>query len=222
MQRAGAAGRSARRACAVAGLAWSPHHDVARRAPDTAVRERLPTLASERVRWGYRRLPVVLQREGHVVNHQRVFRLYREEHLQVRHRRRKRVAVPRRPMVPPTHVNECWAADFVSDALTTGRRVRIFNVVDTLTRKNLACAADTRLPAARVIEILETIALERGAYPQRLTVDNGSELRSRALDQWAYEHGVDLAFLQPGQPMQNAYAERFNGRMRDELLNTQW
>ena len=151
MQRVCEAGRSARRACAVAGLAWSTHHYVTQRAPDTAVRARLHALASERVRWGYRRLHVLLRREGHVINHKRVWRLYREERLHVRPRRRKRVAVARRPLVAPTQINECWAADFVSDALTTGRRVRIFNVVDTLTRENLACEADTSLPAARVI-----------------------------------------------------------------------
>lgn len=174
-----------------------------------------------RVRWGYRRLHRVLKREGVRVNVKRVYRLYREEGLAVRRRKRKRVAVARQPMPVPTRLNECWAMDFMSDALASGRRYRVFNVVDVLSREALAAEVDTSLPAARVIRALEEIAAMRG-YPTRITLDNGPEFRSMVLDAWAYEHGVVLDFIQPGKPVQNAVMESYNGRMRDELLNLHW
>jgi putative transposase len=173
------------------------------------------------VRWGYRRLYVLLRREGQMVNRKRVYRLYREEGLAVRRRKRKRVAVARQPMLAPSRLNEAWAIDFMSDALSNGRRYRILNVVDVLTRESLASEVDTSLPAARVIQSLEEIALERG-YPTRITLDNGPEFRSQALDAWAYERKVALDFIQPGKPIQNAVLESYNGRMRDELLNLHW
>ena len=154
-----------------------------RRPPQEGLRQRLRELAVERVRWGYRRLHVVLKREGVQVNHKRVYRLYREEGLAVRRRKRKRVAVARQPMTPPTCMNECWAMDYMSDSLASGRRFRIFNVVDALSREGLAVTVDTSLPAVRVIQALEEVALLRG-YPARITVDNGPEFRSRAMDAW--------------------------------------
>lgn len=178
-------------------------------------------LAIERVRWGYRRLHVLLKREGQQVNVKRVYRIYREEGLAVRRRKRKRVAVARAPQPAPTRLNERWAMDFMSDVLVGGRRYRILNVLERLSREALASEVDTSLPALRVIRVLEEIALERG-YPCGITVDNGSEFRSSALDAWAYEHGVTLEFIQPGKPIQNATVESFNGRMRDELLNQHW
>jgi putative transposase len=178
-------------------------------------------LALERVRWGYRRLHLLLRREGVQVNIKRTYRLYREEGLAVRRRKRKRVAVPRQPMVTPQRVNECWAMDFMSDSLASGRRYRVFNVVDMLSREGLAGEVDTSLPAVRVIGVLEEIALVRG-YPARIILDNGPEFRSTRLDAWAYEHKVALEFIQPGKPIQNAVMESYNGRMRDELLNQHW
>lgn len=185
------------------------------------MRERLHVLAVERVRWGYRRLHVLLRREGTLVNVKRVYRLYREEGLAVRRRKRKRVAVARAPQPAPTRINQCWAMDFMSDVLVGGRRYRILNVLERLSREALASEVDTSLPAVRVIRVLEEIAIERG-YPIGIVVDNGSEFRSTALDAWAYEHGVTLEFIQPGKPIQNAAIESFNGRMRDELLNQHW
>ena len=111
--------------------------------------------------------------------------------------------------------------DYVSDVIRGGRRIRIFNVVDDLSHEPLACAVDTSLPARRVIQTLEEIALERG-YPERIVCDNGPEFRSRALDEWAYENGVSLDFIQPGKPVQNPFVESFNGKMRDECLNVHW
>jgi putative transposase len=185
------------------------------------LRQRLRELAVERVRWGYRRLHVLLLREGVVVNHKRVYRLYREEGLAVRRRKRKRVAVARQPMTVPSQLNECWGMDFMSDALINGRRLRVLNVVDELSREGLASEVDTSLPAKRVTRVLDEIALERG-YPRRIRVDNGPEFRSAVLDAWAYEHGVILEFIQPGKPIQNSITESYNGRMRDECLNVHW
>jgi putative transposase len=203
------------------GAALSSQRYRSRRPPQEALRQRLRELAVERIRWGYRRLHLLLRREGVHVNHKRLYRLYREEGLAVRRRKRKRVAVPRQPMTTPTRLNECWAMDFMSDSLASGRRYRIFNVVDALSREGLASEVDTSLPAVRVIGVLEEIALLRG-YPTRITLDNGPEFRSVRLDAWAYEHGVALEFIQPGKPIQNAVIESYNGRMRDELLNQHW
>jgi putative transposase len=182
---------------------------------------RLRELAAIRLRWGYRRLHVLLRREGHVVNHKRVYRLYRDEGLAVRRRRHKRVAHARGPTVAPTHPNVHWSADFIHDALLSGRRFRCLNVVDAFNREGLASEVDTTLPAARVVQVLDEIALSCG-YPQRVTVDNGPEFRSRAVDAWAYTHGVELVFIDAGKPAQNAVVESFNGRMRDECLNLHW
>ena len=192
-----------------------------RRAPELELRTRLHALAIERVRWGYRRLHVLLEREGRRVNVKRVYRLYREEGLAVRRRKRKRVAVARAPQPTPTRLNESWAMDFMSDVLVGGRRYRILDVLERLSREDLASEVDTSLPAVRVIRVLDEIALERG-YPARIVIDNGSEFRSAAVDAWAYEHGVALEFIEPGKPIQNAAVESFNGRMRDELLNQHW
>jgi len=203
------------------GCALSSQRYRSRRPRREALRARLRELAHERVRWGYRRLHVLLTREGVAVNHKCVYRLYREEGLAVRKRKRKRVAVARTPLPTPTRLNESWAMDFMSDSLASGRRFRILNVVDVLSREGLASEVDTSLPAVRVIQALEEITLERG-YPARITVDNGPEFRSRALDAWAYQHGVTLDFIAPGKPIQNAVIESYNGRMRDELLNLHW
>lgn len=202
-------------------MALSSQRYRSRRPREEALRQRLRELAIDRVRWGYRRLHVLLKREGVQVNHKRVYRLYREEGLAVRRRKRKRVAVARQPMATPTRLNECWAMDFMSDSLASGRRYRVLNVVDALSRESLASEVDTSLPAVRVIQALEEIAVLRG-YPSRITVDNGPEFRSAQLDAWAYEHDVVLEFIQPGKPIQNPFIESYNGRMRDELLNQHW
>src|SRR5262245_7536351 len=215
------AGVSARHACALVGCALSSQRYRSRRPPQAELRARLHALALERVRWGYRRLHVLLRREGRAVNLKRVYRLYREEGLAVRRRKRKRVAVARAPQPVPSRVNECWAMDYMSDVLVGGRRYRILNVVDVHTHEALVAEVDSSLPASRVIRSLEIAALERG-YPERITIDNGPEFRSAALDAWAYERRVTLEFIQPGKPTQNPVIESYNGRMRDELLNQHW
>lgn len=157
------------------------------------------------------------------VNHKRVYRLYKEEGLSVRRRGRKRVAREARlPLPAPVGPNELWSLDFVSDALAWGRRIRLLCVIDAFTRESLAIEVDTSLPGVRVAQVLDRLIAERGAKPEEITLDNGPELTSRALDQWAYERGVRLRFIEPGRPVQNAFIESFNGRLRDECLNEHW
>jgi putative transposase len=194
----------------------------ARLRDDEALRHKLIELAKERSRFGYRRLHVLLRREGLVVNHKRVLRLYQLAGLALRRQKRKRMpSVARGVPGLPTRPNECWAVDFVSDTLAWGRRIRCLTVVDCFTRESPAIAIDTSLPGARVVRVLEDVALQRG-LPQAIVMDNGPELTSRVLDQWAYEHGVELRFIDPGKPVQNAFIESFNGRFRDECLNQHW
>ena len=212
---------SERHACRAIGCALSSQRYHSRRDPRTELRTRLRELAHERVRFGYRRLYVLLIREGVVVNKKCVYRLYREEGLAVRKKKRKRAAVARQPLPAPVGLNDCWAMDFMSDVLRGGRRFRILNVIDVLSREGLASEVDTSLPARRVVQAVDEIALERG-YPTRIIVDNGPEFRSAALDAWAYAHGVTLEFIDPGKPIQNAVMESYNGRMREECLNLNW
>jgi len=194
-----------------------------RRSGDQELRERLRQLAGERRRFGYRRLHVMLMREGQVVNHKHVYRVYREEGLTVRRRSRKRVSREARvPLPAPLGADQLWSLDFVSDALSWGRKIRMLTVIDAYSRESLAIEVDTSLPGQRVARVLDRVIGERGAAPTEITLDNGPELTSRALDQWAYEKGVRLHFIEPGKPVQNAFIESFNGRLRDECLNEHW
>ena len=215
------AGLSERQACRYTGFARSSQRYRARRPLRAELRARLTTLAVLRPRWGYRRLYRLLRREGLVVNRKLVQRVYREEGLHVRRRRRKRVAIPRTPMPIPTEANERWSMDFISDAIADGRRFRALTIVDDVTRESPAIEVDTSLPGERVVRVLETVGETRG-FPKAIVCDNGPEFRSEALDQWADRRGVALLFIQPGKPIQNAFAESFNGRLRDECLNESW
>jgi len=183
---------------------------------------RLLELAGERPRFGYRRLHVLLRREGSQINHKRVYRLYKALGLAVRRKKRKRVAQANRiPRVVPEQANEQWSMDFISDTLAGGRCFRALNVVDDATRECVAIEVDTSLSGHRVARVLDEAAASRG-YPQRIVVDNGPEFTSRALDEWAYERGVTLVFIRPGKPIENCIVESFNGRLRDECLNSHW
>ena len=212
---------SERRACRYAGFARSSQRYHSVRPPRTELRERLQTLATLRPRWGYRRLYILLRREGYVVNRKLVQRVYREEGLHVRRRKRKRVAVPRVPLPVPAAPNEQWSMDFVSDALGDGRKFRALTLVDDFTREAPAIAVDFSLPGERVARVLDDVAATRG-YPTVIVCDNGPEFAGAALDQWAHAHHVALQFIEPGKPIQNAFAESFNGRLRDECLNESW
>lgn len=213
---------SERHACGLVGMSRSSARFCAAQDDDAALLKRLRELAAERRRFGYRRLHVLLCREGWVVNHKRVYRLYREEGLSVRRRGRKRVARERCPMPGLTGPDQRWALDFVSDALSWGRKIRLLTVVDAFTRESLAIEVDTSLSGVRVARVLDQVIARRGAAPREIVLDNGPELTSRALDQWAYERGVRLRFIEPGKPVQNAHIESFNGRLRDECLDEHW
>jgi putative transposase len=213
---------SERRACRIAALDRGTQRYQPRRVAPTELVERLCTLAAIRPRWGYRRLHILLRREGFAVNIKRVHRLYRQLGLAVTRRRgRKRVAQPRQPMVPPSRPNERWSIDFVSDAVANGRRFRCLTIVDDFTRECPAIEVDTSLTGGRVVDVFERLAQTRG-LPTTIVLDNGTEFTSRALDAWAHQRGVCLQFIDPGKPVQNAFAESFNGRLRDECLNESW
>ena len=215
-------GLSERRACTLVGMKRSSCRYGVRREELPGLRGRLRELAQERRRFGYRRLTVLLRREGWAVNHKRVYRLYRQEGFEVRRRKRKRIgAVERQPLTIPTRRNERWSMDFVSDALTDGRRFRSLNIVDDYNRECLAAEVDTSIPGARVVRVLERLRERRG-LPEVLVTDNGPEFAGQALDMWAYEQGLKRHFIEPGKPVQNAFIESFNGKMRDECLNEHW
>ena len=186
------------------------------------LRERLKELAGQRRRFGYRRLHALLRREGWRVNHKAVHRIYVEEGLQVRQRKRKRLArVERQPMLVPQAPNQRWSMDFQHDLLATGQRLRTLNIVDDFSRECPAIEVDTSLPGARVVRVLERLAETRG-LPTEIILDNGPEMIGKVLDQWAWRNGVRLHFIDPGKPTQNAFIESFNGRFRDECLNENW
>jgi len=187
------------------------------------LRVRLRVLAEERRRWGYRRLHILLQREGWKVNSKRVYRIYVEEKLVVRRRRRRRriCAQARVQLARPTRLNETWTMDFLHDALASGRKFRTLSIEDAYTREMLTIEVDTSLPALRVVRVLEKLRLDRG-LPGRIVIDHGTEFTSKALDQWAYEHKVALHFITPGRPMENGYIESFHGKFREECLNEHW
>lgn len=187
------------------------------------MRERMRALADRWRRRGYRRLHDLLKREGFKVNHKKILRIYREEKLLLRQRKRKKlVSLARRPMQPPLGPNERWSMDFVSDRIaTTGRRIRCLNIIDDFTRECLAIEVDTSLPGSRVVEVLERLAFFRGK-PLSIVIDNGPEFTGCALDTWAHQNNVKLDFIRPGKPVENAFIESFNGKFRDECLDDEW
>ncbi|WP_156936936.1 IS3 family transposase [Bradyrhizobium sp. WSM2254] len=212
-------GMSERRACKAIGCCRMTMRYQTTRADDAGLRQRMRAIAHERRRFGYRRLHVLLKREGYVINHKKLFRLYREEKLAVRRRGgRKRAIGTRAPMTVPMAPNDRWSLDFVSDQLTDGRRFRILTVVDDCTRECLALVADTSLSGTRVARELDRLMIERGK-PKMVVSDNGSELTGNAILTWADQSRVAWHYIAPGKPMQNAFIESFNGRLRDELLN---
>jgi len=214
---------SERRACELVGIYRSTMRYAARQSAETtALRVRIIELAQERRRFGYRRIHALLRREGQVVNHKRVYRLYSEAKLAVKRRkRRKGVMVPREPLMLPIQRNEVWSMDFVMDALATGRRIKILTEVDDCTKEVIDLAVDFGISGQYVTRILDQAARFRG-YPKAIRTDQGPEFTGKALDQWAYEHGIQLKLIQPGKPTQNAFIESFNGKFRDECLNEHW
>jgi putative transposase len=210
---------SERRACRLIRLHRSTSRYARQRGEDKELRLRLRVWAARRPRWGYRMLHWQLGQDGIAVNRKRVYRLYREEGLRLRRRRRKQVAAaPREKLPAATRPNERWSMDFMSDEFEDGRSLRLLNLVDDFTRESPAVEVGRSLPAARAIECLERAGEEYG-FPETIVVDNGPEFASKALHAWAYRRGIQLHFIEPGKPVQNAFIESFNGTCRNECLN---
>lgn len=215
-------GFSMRQACRTTSCNRKTATHFSRRADDAPLRARLKELAHENVRWGYKLLWGALRGQEFVVNHKKVYRLYKEEKLELRRKGKKRFkselrGQPEKPIAPC----QLWTMDFVSDALCNGRSFRTLNLVDAFTRQCLAIEADTSLGGERVVRVLDSVVAQRGK-PQVIQIDNGPEFRSKALDIWACQNGVKLHFIEPGKPTQNGLIESFNGRFRDECLNQEW
>ncbi len=218
-----ATGLSERRACSILSLYRSTARYEHRPCDDAAVREQIRAIAFERRRFGYRRIWAKLRRKGDVINHKRVYRLYSEENLKVRRRPRKRLAANRgiAPIAIPDRPNVRWSMDFMSDSLYSGRRFRTLNVVDDCTRESLGIEVAFSLPSQRVTRVLDRLIWTYGK-PEKITVDNGPEFRSKHTQKWADQHGIFLDYIDPGKPIQNAFIESFNSKVRDECLNDHW
>lgn len=215
-------GFSQRRACRTTNCHRKTAAHISHRADDAPLRAKLKELAYENLRWGYKLLWGALRVQGIMVNHKKVYRLYKEEKLELRRKGKKRFkselrGQPAKPVAPC----QLWSMDFVSDALCDGRNFRTLNLVDTFTRQCLAIETDTSLGGERVVRVLENVMAQRGK-PQVIQIDNGPEFRSKVLDIWACPNGVKLHFIEPGKPTQNGLIESFNGRFRDECLNQEW
>lgn len=189
---------------------------------EETVREMIKSIALERPRFGYRRIHVILKRQGLKINHKKVFRLYTEMGLKVRRRgSRKRAIGPRDTKKRATEINQTWSLDFMSDRLSDGRRIRFLNVIDEFSRESLKIVVDTSISGTRVVRELNELINEKGK-PQLIVSDNGTEFTSMAVLKWAESHSVSWHYIEPGKPMQNGAIESFNGRMRDEFLNQHW
>ena len=213
---------SERRACRAAQSHRSTQRYATNPVAAPELVERIRAVAYERPRFGYRRVHIMLLRCGVRIGQRRLRRIYKAEGLAVRRRKRRKVSGFERSARPlPERANERWSMDFVSDQIVDRRRFRVLNVVDDFTRKSWASEVARSIPGERVTRVLDRIATERG-YPKAVVTDNGPEFRGLAMDQWAYRHGIQLLFIEPGKPVQNAYCESFNGRFRDECLNSDW
>lgn len=213
---------SERRACKLAGLWRSVRRYRSVRTEPEGFRKRMLELATLRPRFGYLRLHILLGREGYCVNHKRTYRIYREEQLQVRRKRRKRVsAAPRKAKPIPDRPHKRWSMDFVSDSLHNGRAIRVLNVIDDCTRLCVAMEVAHSISGERVGRVLDRAAAKHG-WPEAIVVDNGPEFTSKALDQWAWQRGIKLHFIRPGKPVENCFVESFNGKFRCECLSESW
>lgn len=214
---------SERRACGILGF-WRSiqRRTTLKRDKDAVLIERLRCLARERPRFGYRRLHLLLHREGHHANHKRVYRLYRAEGLAVRQKSRRKLTVQERFQKPEVSgPNERWRMDFMSAQLASGQRFRLLNVVDDFTREAVIMHADTCITGADVVRLLQQAVNERG-WPTTILTDNGPEFTSKIVDHWAHDLGIVHLFIPPGKPVENAQIESFNGRVRDKCLNLHW
>lgn len=210
---------SERRACRLLGLNRAGFRYRAKKPDDSQIKAQLQKLAERKPRWGYKKMNAYLKNQGYPWNHKKVYRVYGEMGLHLRTKPKKRLPARQpKPLEQPEAANISWSLDFMSDSLESGRAFRTLNIIDDFNREGLWIEADTSLPAERVIRVLEMLALWRG-YPQQLRLDNGPELISRKLAAWAEQHNVELAFIEPGKPAQNAYIERFNRTYREAILD---
>jgi len=210
---------SERQACVMINLSRSVYRYKAKSSDDEELCEQLLSLASRKPRWGYQKMFTYLKNQGRSWNHKRVRRVYRTLGLNLRVKPKKRLPVRNPlPLVAPAEANICWSLDFMHDSLVNGRTIRTLNIIDDFNREGLWIEVDTSIPAARVVRVLDMLALWRG-YPKQLRLDNGPELISQTLADWAVEHDVALAFIQPGKPAQNAFIERFNRTYREAVLD---
>ena len=213
---------SQRRACRLVRCNRKSARHISKRSDDAELRAALIDLAQQKPAWGYRMLHGALRLDQWPVNHKKVYRLYREEKLVLRKKGKKRFKCEKRgTWLQPTAPGQQWAMDFIHDALADGRNFRTLNLTDNFTRQCLGQEVDTSLSGRRVVRLLDQIAQTYG-LPAEIQVDNGPEFRSKALDLWAYQHGVKLCFIEPGKPTQNAHIESFNGRFRIECLDQEW
>lgn len=212
---------SERRACELNDMDRSSYRYQPRDDQDGQLRDKLTELARQKPRFGYRRLGVLLERRGEAVNHKRLFRVYQEAGLGVRRRERKRLERDRVGMPILVRRNQEWSLDFISDALANGRAIRSLTVLDNFTKESPAIEVDRSIPAPRVTRVLDAVIDQRGV-PERIRVDNGPEFTSRCFLTWARQRRIELVHIQPGKPVQNSFIESFNGRFRDECLNTNW
>lgn len=216
-------GTSRRRACRVLRQHRSVHYYRSRKDPRTTLRSRMRELAQVRIRYGYRRLQVLLRREGWPIGKNLVYRLYTEESLQLRCKRprRRKMVVTRRERYVPERPNQAWSMDFVADQLVDGTRFRALTIVDVYTREALDIVVGQRLRSEDVVAACNRLVATRGA-PVRIFVDNGSEFSGRVFDLWAYHREATIDFSRPGRPTDNCFVETFNGSLRDECLNVHW
>lgn len=214
---------SERRSCRVLRLNRSLYRRKPTKDEQAFLRMRIKEIAATRVRYGYKRIHVLLRREGWKINHKRVYRLYKAEGLNLRSQsKRKKISAPRVPAKGmAVAVNECWAMDFVSDQLYNGKRFRALTLIDTYSRECMAIHVDKAIKGETVAAVLEELKGSKG-LPKKIKVDNGPEFISRALDAWAYLNKVQLEYSRPGKPTDNPHIESFNGSLRDECLNIHW
>ncbi len=217
-------GYSIQRSVRLIGTSRSGYYYKAKRAEqDKEVKARLEALSKERIRFGYRRLHILLRREGYEINHKKTHRLYKEAGLALRTKgnKKRRSALRRKEHIYPNRCNEAWNIDFVSDRLNNGRRFRALTIIAGYSRECPHIEVDNSLSGQRVAQVLETLK-EEGKKPTVITLDNGPEFISKALDQWAYQNGVKLNFIRPGKPTENGHIESFNGKLREECLSVNW
>jgi putative transposase len=220
----GSFGRSIRKACRLVNLSKSVfcYKPRPKEVAEDLIRQRMKEIAQQRTRFGCPRIHVLLRREGLVRNHKKTERIYGEEKLSLRRKnKRKRVAGLRLDLPKPARPNHVWCMDFVSDTALSNRKLKALPIVDVYTKKCHRIEVDTSINGVRVCRVLDEVGEQEG-LPEVIMVDNGPEFAGKALDEWAYRKGVKLQFIRPGKPVENAYIESFNGRLRDECLNEHW